>query len=303
MFAKLITTVLPFMPPKMIWKFSKQYIAGETVEQAIEVARELNSKGMLTTLDVLGEFITSLEEAEENKNEYLDVIEAVEKAGVKGNYSLKPTSFGLLLDKDIAYQQIREVVQYAASHNSFIRLDMEDSSCTSMEIELFLKLKEEFPLSIGLAIQAYLKRTYQDILDIAQFHSKTAPVNFRLCKGIYVEPESISYKSYTEINANFLTDLKQMFQKGIYAAIATHDINIVEAAYALIHRFEVPKDNYEFQMLYGVTPTLRKSILEKGHKMRVYVPFGKDWFGYSTRRLQENPRMAGVILKALFFKK
>ncbi|MCP4337591.1 MAG: proline dehydrogenase [Desulfobulbaceae bacterium] len=302
MLNKMIASLLPHMPKKLVWMFSKEYIAGETLEEAIVNAKKLNAEGILTTIDVLGEFITTLQEAKANKEEYLEVIEAAEKAGVEGNYSLKPTFFGLLLDKDVAYKHIREVVAKAASYNSFVRVDMEDSPCTDMEIELYRKLKEEFPANVGLVVQAYLKRTHQDIENMKDINDPGHPVNLRVCKGIYIEPEEIVYKNYHEINSNFLADIEYMFQEGMYPAIATHDQPVVEGSYKLIQKYKVPKEKYEFQMLYGVTPALRKSIMDKGHRMRVYVPFGKQWFGYSTRRLKENPKMAGVVIKALFRK-
>ncbi len=298
----MIAGLLPHMPKKLVWIFSKEYIAGETLDEAIANAKKLNAEGIKTTIDVLGEFITTLEEAEANKKEYLQVIEGAEKAGVDGNYSLKPTFFGLLLDKDVAYRHIREVVAKAASYNNFVRIDMEDSPCTDMEIDLFRKLKEEFPANVGLVMQAYLKRTRRDIEGLKDMNTAEHPVNLRVCKGIYVEPETIAYKNYSEINSHYLDDIDYMFQEGMYPAIATHDLPLVEGAYKLIEKHQVPNDKYEFQMLYGVTPGLRKSILDKGHHMRVYVPFGKQWFGYSTRRLKENPKMAGVIIKALFKK-
>ena len=298
----IIATLLPHMPKKLVWMFSKEYIAGENLAQAIDNAKKLNAQGILTTLDVLGEFITTLDEAEANKKEYLEVIEEAEKAGVKGNYSLKPTFFGLLLDKDIAYGHIREVVAKAAFFGNFVRIDMEDSPCTDMEIDLYRKLKAEFPANVGLVVQAYLKRTLKDIENMKDMNAPEYPVNLRVCKGIYVEPESLAYKKYADINEHFLNDIEYMFQQKMYPAIATHDIQVIEGACKLIEKYKVATDNFEFQMLYGVTPALRHSILDKGHRMRVYVPFGKQWFGYCTRRLKENPKMAGVILKALFMK-
>lgn len=302
MFNKLISNILPYMPKKLVWQFSKEYVAGETIEDAVKAAKELNEQGILTTIDILGEFIKNLDEAKANKDEYLEVIEAAEKAGVEGNYSLKPTFFGLLIDKEAAYQYIREIVKKAASYNNFVRIDMEDSPCTDMEIELFRRIKEEFPNNVGLVLQCYLKRTRQDIENLADIHSTESPVNFRLCKGIYVEPESIAYKKYEEINKHFLEDIELMLQKKMYPAIASHDKPIIEGAYKLLEKYNYPKESYEFQMLYGVTPALRKSILDAGHRMRVYVPFGKQWFGYCTRRVKENPSMASVILKAIFVK-
>jgi proline dehydrogenase len=208
----------------------------------------------------------------------------------------------LLIDKDVAYQHIREVVAKAATYENFVRIDMEDSPCTDMEIDMYRKLKEEFPANVGLVVQSYLKRTHRDIENLKDISAPEHPVNLRVCKGIYIEPEAIAYKDYHEINSHFLDDVEYMFREGMYPAIATHDIPLIEGAYKLIDKYKVPKDKYEFQMLYGVTPALRKSILDKGHRMRVYVPFGKQWFGYSTRRLKENPKMAGVVIKALFRK-
>ena len=298
----MIAGVLPYMPKKLVWIFSKDYIAGETIEQAVNSALKLNKEGMLTTIDVLGEFIEDIAEAEVNKKEYLEVIEAAEKAGVNGNYSLKPTSFGLLLDEEVAYKHIREIVIKAASYNNFVRVDMEDHPCTDLEIELFRKLKKEFPKNVGLVLQAYMKRNLDDIKELNDINTEEIPVNFRLCKGIYVEPAEVAFKDYQEINDHFLTDLEYMMQNKMYPAIATHDKPLVEGAYKLLEKYNYKKDEYEFQMLYGVTPALRKTIMDKGHRMRVYVPFGKDWFGYSTRRLKENPGMATHIIKAIFYK-
>jgi proline dehydrogenase len=302
MFNKFIAAILPYFPKKFIWIFSKSYISGETIEDAMRVSKELNSKNTEVTLDVLGEFIKSLEEADENKMEYLNLIDVTFKSGIQGNFSVKPTFFGLLIDKEICYRHIREIVAKAASYNGFIRIDMEDSPCTDMEIELFRRLRIEFPGNVGLVLQAYLKRTLNDIKGLSDLNSVKHPLNFRLCKGIYIESEKIAFKKYEEINQHYLEDLEYMFRNKIYAGIATHDKLLVDGAYRLIEKYNVPKNMYEFQMLYGVTPKLRESIVNEGHRMRVYVPFGKKWFGYSTRRLKENPKMASHIIKAIFYK-
>jgi proline dehydrogenase len=299
-FNKLIAWILPMMPKSLVWIFSKRYIAGKTIEDAINVAKDYNSKGMMVTVDLLGEFITKLSEAEKNKDTYLDIIEEVQKSGVDGNYSLKPTMFGLLLDQDECYKNIREIVARAASYGNFVRIDMEDSQCIDIEIELYRKLKAEFPKNVGLVLQAYMRRTPTDIENMLDMHNGEGPLNYRICKGIYVEPESIAFKKYEEINRQFLLNLELMFKNGIYPGIATHDVPLVEGAYKLIEKYNVPKDKYEFQMLYGVTPALRDSIVAKGHRMRIYVPYGEQWFAYSTRRLKENPRMSNDIIKALF---
>lgn len=302
MINKIIAAMLPYFPKSFIWLFSKRYIAGKTIEDAIRESRKLNNEGMMVTVDLLGEFISNLDQAEENKNEYLDIINTFEKENLDGNYSLKPTMFGLLLDEEVCYNNIREIVKLAAEYGNFVRVDMEDSQCVDKEINLFRRLKAEFPESVGLVFQAYLKRTLDDIKNLEDLNNKNNPINYRLCKGIYVEPAEIAYKKYDEINEHFLTDLEYMFEKKMYPAIATHDKPLVEGAYELIEKYNVPREKYEFQMLYGVTPELRKSIVEKGHRMRIYVPYGSQWFAYSTRRLKENPKMASLIIKALFFR-
>jgi proline dehydrogenase len=302
MFNKLIASILPYFPKKFVWIFSRSYISGETIDDAMRVSKELNSKNILVTLDVLGEFIKNLDEAEANKQEYLNLIEVTFKNGINGNFSVKPTSFGLLIDKEVCYRHIKEIVVKAASYSSFIRIDMEDSPCTDLEIELFRRLKTEFPVNVGLVVQAYLKRTLNDLKGMADLNSEAIPASFRLCKGIYVEPEAIAYKKYEEINQHFLEGLEFLLKNRIHVGIATHDKSLVEGAYKLLKQYNVPKHLYEFQMLYGVTPNLRDSIVNDGHTMRVYVPFGVKWFGYCTRRIKENPKMASQIIKAIFYK-
>jgi proline dehydrogenase len=290
------------MPQRLVWVFSKKYIAGVTVADAVAASRAINGQGAKFTLDILGEFISSLSEARANKADYIALINTVEKENIDGNYSLKPTMFGLLIDPAACYRYVREIVATAAAFGNFIRIDMEDSQCVDLEIQLFRKLKAEFPRNVGLVVQAYLKRTRQDIIDLMDLHSPENPLNLRLCKGIYTEPPEIAFQAYREINAHFLEDLELMLENGVYPGIATHDKPLVTGAIQLLEKYQTPGDRYEFQMLYGVTPDLRQSIVAGGHTMRVYVPFGKEWFGYSTRRLKENPKIAGHIVKALFLR-
>ncbi len=302
MLNKLIANILPHMPKRLVWVFSKRYIAGETIEQGILASKLLNENGIEITIDLLGEFIETMDEAEENKNQYFEIIKRFTAEKIKGNFSLKPTMFGLLIDKEVCYNNIREIVAFAAKKKSFIRIDMEDSQCVDTEIEIFRRLKLEFPANVGLVVQAYLRRTLSDLEALNDLNTKENPINFRLCKGIYVEPEKIAFKEFKLVQQNFLIDLEYMFKNKMYVGIATHDKFLVEKAYKLIEKYKVPKNMYEFQMLYGVTPDLRKSIVDNGHLMRVYVPYGKHWFGYSTRRLKENPKMATEIIKALFIR-
>ena len=302
MLNKIVSNTLPFLPKRFVWHFSKAYIAGETVADAIRVARNLNQSGMRVTVDLLGEFIKDINEADANKKAYLDLINQVEVSKVEGNYSLKPTMFGLLIDPEKCYANIRDIVSLAASQGNFIRVDMEDSRCVDLEIELFGKLRKEFPASVGLVVQAYLIRTPADLEKICRMGPAGIPLNFRLCKGIYVEPSEIAYQDMPQINRAFLENLEFMLRNGMYVGIATHDRQLVKGALRLIEKYGVQPDKYEFQMLYGVTPRLRQTIVKSGHVMRIYVPYGEHWFGYSTRRLKENPAIASHLIRALLVK-
>ncbi|MBW8333773.1 MAG: proline dehydrogenase family protein [Prolixibacteraceae bacterium] len=302
MLNQLLANALPYMPQKLIWIFSKRYIAGETIEDGIKACRQLNQQGIEVTVDLLGEFIKTIEQAEENKRKYIEIIDRFTSEGIVGNFSVKPTMFGLLIDKEVCLAKIEEVVKIAADKKSFIRIDMEDSQCVDIELELYRNLQQKYPANVGLVLQAYLRRTKNDLLDMSNIHVNGDPLNFRLCKGIYVEPKQIAFKSFEEVQEHYIDDLNYMLDHNMYVGIATHDKQLVEKALEIIKERKIDKTKYEFQMLYGVTPELRSSIVKQGHKMRVYVPFGKDWFGYSTRRLKENPKMASLIVKALFFR-
>lgn len=282
--------------------FSKKYIAGVTVQDAIVVSQGLNELGVSVTVDLLGEFVLNIQQAEEHLQEYLHIIKAFESSQIKGNYSLKPTSFGLLIDREKCYHNIRSIVSLASEYNNFVRIDMEDAQRVDQELELYRKLKQEFPNNVGLVLQAYLKRTEADVEELLKEHTAESPLDFRLCKGIYNESAEIAFKDGEEINRNYLKLLDRLLYEGVYVGIATHDEALIKGAYALIQKYQVPKDMYEFQMLYGVTPKLRASIVADGHTLRVYVPYGEDWFGYSTRRLKENPKMAQHIIKSIFIK-
>ena len=300
MINKLIAQTLPYFPKRFVWIFSKKYIAGESIDEAVLASKQLNEKGFMATIDLLGEFITNLEQAHENKQGYLNIIRTFCQAGINANFSLKPTSFGLLLDREVCYQNIREIIACAASYQNFVRIDMEDSKCVDMEIELYNRLREEFPTSVGLVIQAYLKRTVGDIEKLLATHTPDKPLNFRLCKGIYIESPEIAYKNRQIINNNYLHCLELLLAQGVYVGIATHDRALVQGALELIKKYQLNTNRYEFQMLYGVTPDLRQELVHDGHRIRVYVPYGKDWFGYSTRRLKENPKIASHIIKSIF---
>jgi proline dehydrogenase len=302
MLNKILANILPYMPQKLIWIFANPYIAGETIEDGLKASRELNKQGIEVTVDLLGEFISTIEQAEENRNKYINIIERFSSEGIIGNFSVKPTMFGLLIDKDVCYKNIEAVVLKAVEKKTFVRIDMEDSQCVDSELEMYRNLQQKYPANVGLVIQAYLRRTKNDIMNMSNIHVNGNPLNFRLCKGIYVEPKHIAFKDSEEVREHYLDDLKYMLDHNMYVGIATHDKFLVDNAISIIKDNNIDKTKYEFQMLYGVTPELRNNIVKQGYKMRVYVPFGKDWFGYSTRRLKENPKMAMHIVKALFFR-
>ena len=300
MIKKLIAKILPYFPERIVWIFSKRYISGQYISDALTESRKLNQSGMMVTVDLLGEYIRNLSDADHYKEQYIDLIKRFTAEKIDGNFSVKPSMFGLLLDQEACYRNLYDIVEVADGCNSFIRIDMEDSECTSIEIAIFRRLKSDFPSRVGLVVQAYMRRTLDDVRNLLDLHQPGTPMNFRLCKGIYIEEERIAYKGYQEIRDHYIEDLRFMLQNGIYVGIATHDRYLIDKAYEIIDDLNIPKDKYEFQMLFGVAPKLRKSIVDRGHRMRVYVPYGKQWFGYSTRRLKENPNMVRHIFKAMF---
>lgn len=302
MINRLIAAVLPYIPKRLVWIFSKRYISGEHLSDAIRESEKINAEGCAVTIDILGEFVSRLEEAESFKIQYIEVIEQFSSRKINGNFSVKPSMFGLLIDKEACYRIIREIVTVADKYNSFIRIDMEDSTCTDDEINIYNRLRNEFPKRVGLVIQAYMRRTLDDVKNLMEIDTTISPLNFRLCKGIYIEDKSIAFKGYQEVRDHYMEDLEFILKNDIFVGIATHDRYLVEQSMLLIKRLNIPKEKYEFQMLYGVNPKLRKSIVEKGYALRVYLPFGTQWFNYSTRRLKENPNMVWHILKALIIR-
>lgn len=296
--------MLPFIPEKMVWMFSKRYISGKYIDDALDCSRKLNQQGIMATVDLLGEHIKNLTEADLYKSQYIDLIRRFADENIDGNFSVKPSMFGLLIDQEACFRNLRDIVEVAVQCNTFIRIDMEDSGCTAIEIEIFKRLRSEFPSRVGIVLQAYLHRTLDDVkslMDNAQ--PRETPLNIRLCKGIYIEDKRIAYKGYREIRGHFIDDLRFMLQNGVYVGIATHDKYLIDKSIELIAELNVPDGKYEFQMLYGVAPKLRQSIVSRGHRMRVYVPYGIQWFNYSTRRLKENPNMVWDILKALIVRR
>lgn len=291
---KLIVKFVKILPRPVVYVFAKKYIAGVKLEDAVRVVKELNAKGILATIDVLGEAIATKKEAEEAQKECLLVLDTINKNGLNANLSVKPTQLGLAIDKEFCYSLLCEILERAKQYNNFVRVDMEDSPFTTLTIELVMALKQKFN-NTGIVVQAYLKRTIQDVVEMNK-----CGMNYRLCKGIYVEPAEIAYKDRQEVRNNYLKILEIMLDNGNYTGIATHDEFLINGAYKLIEKNKYPKDRFEFQMLYGVRENWRDKINSDGHKIRVYVPYGEKWYAYSVRRLQENPQLAWYIFKSIF---
>ncbi len=291
---EILVAFVRLMPKSIVWVFSKKYIAGKKLEDAVNLVKILNSKGIFATIDVLGEAVKNRDEASEDKDRCMEVLDAIKDNNLMANLSIKPTQLGLGIDEDFAYQQVSELVWKSMGINNFIRIDMEDSPYTDATFRLFKRLREKFD-NVGVVIQAYLKRSYKDVIELNKLQT-----DYRLCKGIYIEPAQIAFKDKQKIRNNFVKILEEIMKTGNYVGIATHDEYLINEAYRLIKELNIPKDKFEFQMLLGVREDLRDKINADGYKIRIYVPFGKDWYKYSIRRLQENPQIAGHVFKNLF---
>ena len=294
MLNNLIANILPYFPKKVVGYFSKDYIAGATPQDAVNAVKKLMAEGCCATIDILGEEITRKEQSTSAVNKYHEMLETIRDEKLDANISLKPTHMGLKIDRDFCFRNIRSLVEHARQLNNFVRIDMEDSSCTEDTLEFYRTLHEEFD-NVGVVLQAYLRRTIPDINVLS-----TLKPNIRLCKGIYIEPHRLAYKDPELINKNYAYALQKLFESHAYVGIATHDELLIWEALRLIDQLNLSVDQYEFQMLLGVQPRLRKLLVESGHRLRVYVPFGQEWFAYSTRRLKENPHIVGHVLRNAF---
>jgi len=290
----VIAKSLPFIPKPIVGKVSSRYIAGTKLSDAINAVRALNRKQMMATLDILGEDIVERSAAEQIKQEWIRVLDEVKTTGVDSNISVKPSQLGFRLDVGYCYANLRFLVEAARERGNTVRIDMEDSTMTTATIGLYKRLRNDGFENVGIVIQAYLRRSDADVRDLAEMKA-----NFRLCKGIYLESPDIAYQDRDEIRRNFGLLLRVMMENGCYVGIATHDEYLVGKSYELISKNNLAKERYEFQMLLGVREQLRRSIIDAGHRLRVYVPFGDQWYAYSVRRLKENPQIAGYVLRAL----
>ncbi len=293
----ILVKTIPLFPKKMVRLFASKYIAGDSIGDAVTKVKELNSKNIMATVDVLGESIKDKEEARKSKDESLEVLDTIVKHNLNGNLSVKLTMLALAMDYDLCKSLFTEILESAKSKNIFVRIDMEDSSVTDITIKMYKEMRAKYD-NVGLVLQAYLRRTEQDVI-----HLTEEKANFRLCKGIYIEPESVAFKGKQEIRDNFLKVLRIMLERNAYVGIATHDDFLTKGAEEIIRELKLDNTKYEFQVLLGVREWLRDELVKKGHRMRVYVPFGVRWYQYSIRRFQENPNVAGQVLKALFTRK
>jgi len=292
---KFLVATIPLVPRPIVRKFAGRYIAGEEIGDAVAVVRQLGAEGARATIDVLGEHISRREEATAARDAILEVLGAIDREKLDSNVSIKLTQLGLKLDRNFCLENVRGIAERAAAIHNFVRIDMEDSSTTDDTIWVYREVRKSLP-NAGIVLQAYMRRTEKDALDLLA----AGMGHFRLCKGIYIEPAAIAFKEKEEINANFLRVLRTMFERNAFVGIATHDSALVEGAYAIIREMGLGAGRYEFQMLLGVRPELRRRIIADGHPLRVYVPFGRSWYQYSIRRFKENPQVAGNVLKALF---
>ncbi|MBN2411313.1 proline dehydrogenase family protein [candidate division KSB1 bacterium] len=294
LFHNILVKTLPLVPKPIVKFVSKRYVAGATIDAAVDTVIKLNKEGATATLDLLGESATNKEDCDAAVKEYLLILETIESNNLDCNISLKPTQLGLQIDKELCYQNIHKIVERADALNNFVRIDMEDSPYTSSTIEIFIRLKKEFQ-NVGIVLQAYMRRSLHDLNELVKFKS-----NFRLCKGIYDEARTIAFKDPIIINHNFSLLIEKALRADCYVGIATHDEKIVWEGLKFIDSFHLDRSQYEFQMLLGVDEELKKIILNAGHKLRIYVPYGEKWYAYSMRRLKENPKVAVYIIKAFF---
>ncbi len=293
---ELIVRTLPLVPKKIVRHFASRYIAGEKLEDALALVKKLNEQKKLATIDVLGENITNENEAIEALKAYKLVLNKIKENNLNSDLSIKLTQLGLKLDFDFCYANVEELVKLAKEYNNIVEIDMEDSSTTDATLEIYKKLKSKYD-NVGVAIQAYLKRSESDIKALLPLKPR-----IRLCKGIYIEPETIAFKKKELINYNFKHLLNILFQSEAYTCIATHDGELISEAYRLIKDYNLNDDRFEFQMLLGVRPELGNEIVSNGYRLRIYVPFGEHWYAYSMRRFRENPQIAGYVFKAIFTK-
>ncbi len=293
-FDSAVVAMMPLMPRPLMRRLSRPYIAGVRLEDAIELVRQLERERMMATLDLLGEHITRLDAADRARDAYLGLLGEIHRTGVAANISIKLTQLGLTVDRDACRESLDTLVRRARELGCFVRIDMEDSSCTDATLELYRGLRRDGLDNVGVVLQAMLRRTLEDARALAR-----EGANVRLCKGIYVEPPTIAYRDRDEVRRSYLASLEALWDGGCYVALATHDDELIARARERIAARGLERAAYEFQMLLGVRPALRRSLVDSGERLRVYVPFGENWYAYSLRRMRENPQVAGHVARSI----
>lgn len=295
LFSRLVVVTLPLVPKPVVGFVAKRYVAGETLEQAMDKVRQLQQEGACATMDVLGESVSNQEKALDFVGQYLDLLDRIKAEGLADTtVSLKLTMLGLTLSEQFCLENTERIVKAAHERGIHITIDMEDRTTTSATLRIYRAVHEKYR-TVGTVLQAYMRRTLDDIDSLPE-----ADVHIRVCKGIYIEPREVAWKDFGTIRANFNAAVEKLIKRGAYTCIATHDEHLTWAGMELVDQYQLRPDQYEFQMLLGVDPQLRKIIIAAGHKLRVYVPFGKEWYAYSTRRLRENPEVAKHVIRAFF---
>ena len=293
---RAVTAALPYVPRPVVWRVSRRYIAGTSFDDALDAAAHLNSLGVSATIDVLGEDVKTASAAQGYRDLYLRAMDEISTRNTRCYVSVKLTEMGLRVDEDLCRRIMDELAAASRAHDSFLRIDMEDSSMTSVTLDIYRELRRKYD-RIGIVLQACLRRTADDV----QALLAEGIANIRLCKGIYLEPEEIAYQSREDIRDSFGRLLEMLFKGGAeFVAIATHDPPVADHAVQLLKETGFEKSYYEFQSLLGVAEGMRDELVAAGHPLRVYVPFGEAWFAYSLRRLRENPQIAGHIMRNLF---
>ena len=290
---KLIGATVPLVPKPLVRHIAASYIAGETLDEQVLAIKELNGKGFMVASSILGEDVTEKSESVDAVQQYEEVLVAIASQRLNSNIHVKLTHLGLNLDKEFCYNNVKRLLEVANSYGNFVRIDMEESPTTDDTFDVFFRLNAEFE-NVGCVVQACLRRTANDVQKLA-----AAKANVRICKGIYIEPREIAYLDRGKIRENYAASLAELLTAGCYVGIATHDKWLVDEAFRIIGTLDLDPFQYEFQMLHGVDPELRESIIGAGHRLRVAVPFGPRWYPYSVRRLRKNPRIARYVLQAL----
>jgi proline dehydrogenase len=294
LFDAMVKHGMPWVPKSIVSRVASRYVAGETIDDAVRTLREMNGKGAMGTVDVLGEEVRERSKTEAAVSQYLDLLDRIETEGLDANISIKPTMLGLKIDEDLCADNVAAVAGRAAELGNFVRIDMEDHTCTDATLRLYRRIHDAHPIVVGVVLQSYLHRTTADVADLLPLSP-----NIRMCKGIYREPRAIAWEDFETVRANFIYNMEKLLAKGAYVGIATHDPHLVWAGMTAVDRLQIDRDGYEFQMLLGVDPELRSIILSAGHRLRVYVPYGRDWYPYSMRRLRENPTIAHHVVRAM----